>query len=101
MQTAAIVVQLTFDETHKSWPVYSPDGTKILYVGDGGFGPYNTKLGPDIWVMDADGGNQTNLTQTKGVDDDPIWSPDGSKIVFVSHRFGGTRQLMVMNADGI
>ena len=94
------VVQLTFDETHKSWPMYSPDGTRILYVGDGGFGPYNTKLGPDVWVMDADGGNQTNLTQAQGVDDDPAWSPDGSRIVFVSRRFGGTRQLMVMNADG-
>ena len=94
------LTQLTFDETHKSWPMYSPDGTRILYVGDGGFGPYNTKLGLDVWVMDADGGSQTNLTQTKGVDEDPVWSPDGSKIVFVSRRFGGTRQLMVMNADG-
>ncbi len=50
--------------------------------------------------MDADGGNQTNLTATKGVDEDPIWMPDGSKIIFVSRRFGGGRQLMVMNPDG-
>jgi serine/threonine protein kinase len=94
------VTQLTFDETDKSWPMWSPDGSQILYAADGGLGLYNTALNLDIWVMDADGSNQTNLTQTKGVDEDPIWSPDGSKIVFVSHRFGGTRQLTVMNTDG-
>jgi Tol biopolymer transport system component len=94
------VTQLTYDETDKSWPVWSPDGSQILYVGDGGLGQYNTPLNLDIWVMDADGSNQTNLSQFKGNEEDPIWSPDGSKIVFVSRRFGGTRQLMVMNTDG-
>ncbi len=94
------VAQLTFDETHKSWPMWSPDGTKIMYVADGGLGLYNTPLNLDIWVMDADGGNQTNLTQTRQDDEDPVWSPDGSKIVFVTRRFGGARQLMVMDADG-
>jgi len=94
------VTQLTFDETDKSWPMWSPDGQSILYVADGGLGQYNTPLNLEIWVMDADGGNQTNLTQARGDDEDPVWSPDGSQIVFVSRRFGGTRQLMVMNADG-
>lgn len=94
------LTQLTFDESDKSWPMWSPDGTKILYVADGGPGPFGTRYGLDIWVMDADGSNQTNLTLERGADTDPVWSPDGSKIVFVSGRFGGTRQLMVMNADG-
>ncbi|HKJ27369.1 MAG TPA: protein kinase, partial [Anaerolineales bacterium] len=94
------VTQLTFDETHKSWPMWSPDGTQILYVGDGGRGLYNNSLGLDIWVMGADGSDQTNLTQFPSGDEDPTWSPDGSKIVWISRRFGGTRQLMIMNADG-
>jgi Tol biopolymer transport system component/serine/threonine protein kinase len=94
------VTQLTYDEVNKSWPMWSPDGKQILYVADGGYGPYNSRYNLDIWVMNADGSNPINLTEAQGVDEDPIWSPNGNKIVWVSRRFGGTRQLMIMNADG-
>ncbi len=94
------VEQLTFDETDKSYPMWSPDGTRLLYVADGGFGPYNNRYNLDIWVMNADGSDPVNLTQYQGNDDDPIWSPDGSRILFVTERFGGAKQLMTMNADG-
>jgi Tol biopolymer transport system component len=53
----------------------------------------------ELYVMDADGGNQTRLTESAGPDRDPSWSPDGSKIVFISERTG-TPQVFVMNADG-
>lgn len=36
----------------------------------------------DIWVMDADGSNQTRLTVNEMPDYQPVWSPDGTKIVF-------------------
>ena len=49
--------------------------------------------------MDADGGNQTNLTNDAGDDDDPAWSPDGSKIAFASDR-DGNHEIYVMDADG-
>ncbi|MHB1170437.1 MAG: LpqB family beta-propeller domain-containing protein, partial [Longimicrobiales bacterium] len=53
----------------------------------------------EIYVMNADGSGQTNLTMDPGDDDSPAWSPDGSMIAFVSDRTGD-RQVYVMMADG-
>jgi dipeptidyl aminopeptidase/acylaminoacyl peptidase len=53
----------------------------------------------DVWVMNADGSGQTNLTNTTDRNEvGPAWSPDGSRIAF----FEGwtTYTLMVMDADG-
>ena len=55
----------------------------------------------DIWIMDADGTDVTRLTDETGFDIDPSFSPDGTQIVFVSDRSGGTVfDLFVMDADG-
>ena len=54
----------------------------------------------EIYVMDADGGNQENLSNHPVDDLDPDWSPDGTKIAFVSSRKGGVYQIYVMDADG-
>ena len=54
----------------------------------------------EIYVMDADGGNQERLTNNPAYDYQPDWSPDGRKIAFVSNRGGGRTQIFVMDADG-
>ena len=54
----------------------------------------------EIYVMDADGRNQENLTNHPVDDMDPAWSPDGTKIAFVSNRNDGVYQVYVMDADG-
>ncbi len=54
----------------------------------------------EIYVMDADGGNRKNLSNHPRHDVDPDWSPDGTKIAFVSDRDGGVYQIYVMDADG-
>jgi hypothetical protein len=41
----------------------------------------------DIWVMDADGSNQTNLTNTPDTNEgQPAWSSDGTEITFTTNR---------------
>ena len=53
----------------------------------------------EIYVMDADGSNQTNLTNNPAHDYAPAWSPDGTKIAFYRNP-GGNDDVYVMNADG-
>jgi hypothetical protein len=52
--------------------------------------------------MNADGSNQTNLSNNNNATDaHPSWSPDGTKIAFFSARHGGGAfQIYVMDADG-
>ncbi len=74
-------------------PAFSPDGTKIAFES-------NRTEDFDIWVMNADGTAQTNLTNTPFVDDvSAAWSPDGTKLAFDSDRTEN-RDVFTMNADG-
>ena len=73
-----------FDEL----PNWSPDGTKIAFTSNG-----------DVYVMKADGGNPTRLTDNPKEDAFRYWSPDGKKIAFQSNR-DGNWDIYVMNPDG-
>ncbi|MGH9970749.1 MAG: Calx-beta domain-containing protein [Pyrinomonadaceae bacterium] len=53
----------------------------------------------EIYVMDADGGGQTSLTENPGEDYCPAWSPDGQRLAFVSTR-DGNAEIYVVNSDG-
>jgi hypothetical protein len=54
---------------------------------------------PEIYVVNADGAGQQNLTNHPGLDFSPAWSPDGARIAFESNR-DGDYEIYVMNADG-
>jgi Tol biopolymer transport system component len=77
------------------YPEWSPDGTKLAFVYDGG----NAAHTDQIYVMNADGSGRVNLSNNSAYEYNPAWSPDGSQIVFMSDR-DGNFELYVMNADG-
>jgi Tol biopolymer transport system component len=54
----------------------------------------------EIYRMDANGANVTNLTHNAASEYSPAWSSDGTKIAFTSTRDGGNPEIYVMNADG-
>lgn len=66
----------------------SPDGQKILFSANS-----------DIYVMNSDGTERKRLTHNPEYDGDPVWSPDGKYIAFISGR-SGNWALYVMTADG-
>ena len=53
----------------------------------------------DIYIMDTDGHNQVNLTDHHADDLEPVWSPTGEHILFVSDR-AGVPDLYLMEPDG-
>lgn len=65
-------------------PAWSPDGSQIVYESDAGANYTNS----EIYIMDADGTNKTQLTNHEAEDENPSWSPDGNQIVFSSDRDG-------------
>jgi Tol biopolymer transport system component len=79
----------------EGFPDWSPDGQRIAFTSrrDGN---------NEIYVMNADGSNQTRLTNAPGDDFAPSWSPDGTQIAFVSDRdqSAGIYDLYIMNTDG-
>ena len=77
-----------------TFPVMSPDGTKIAYrkiIGD---------MNSEVFVADADGRNPRNLTNNWTFEGWPAWSPDGKQIAFAGNRNNAGYQIFVMNADG-
>jgi eukaryotic-like serine/threonine-protein kinase len=89
--------RLTFNTVDDKTPSWSPDGRRIAYDN-----VRLTGVESDIYLMDADGSNQLNITNSQGYDTRAVWSPDGRRIAFASNRGGAPAafDIYVMNADG-
>lgn len=77
--------------------VSNTDVTKAIQIGSG-INPkwplddkrilFHSKTGDnsDVWMIDADGTNLTQITTDSADDVDPSWSPNGNKVAFSSKR---------------
>src|SRR6266851_3173439 len=89
-------MNITRKAANDDWPAVSPDGAQIAFESERDTGA----AGEDLYVMKVDGsGFITRLTNKPGVDANwgPTWSPDGTRIAFVSNRVGAL-EVYVMDA---
>ena len=63
-------------------PQWSPDGSRIAFVSDRTGKEYDDSHNKDVWVISADGGALTKISDHAFEDDLPRWSPDGKQILF-------------------
>ena len=54
---------------------------------------------PEIYVMDANGGNQRAATANRSINNFPSWSPDGQAIVYTSYRIEN-RPMLYLSTRG-
>jgi dipeptidyl aminopeptidase/acylaminoacyl peptidase len=93
---------MTFDDLiamHRvSDPQMSPDGRYIAYTVATPDLEAN-RVAPNIWIVPTAGGEPRQLTRS-GSDQRPRWSPDGTKLAFLSARDGSQQVYWIAVAGG-
>lgn len=90
---------LTEGRGHDFIPRWSPDGSRIVFYSDRQGNVFIDHNDLDVYVMNADGSDQTPITDAPGRDMLADWSADGARIAFVSDR-AGPYDIFLMDADG-
>lgn len=110
------VVRLTERQGYDGGAFFSPDGSKIVWRAhypetDQDIADYERLLEAglirpsvlEIWTMNADGSNKTQVTNNGAANFGPYWHPSGDKIIFssnVADPTGRDFDLFMINADG-
>lgn len=74
---------------------FAPSGNRFFYQDKKGFEDqwrkhHTSSITRDVWQYDLQTGKHTNLTRREGEDRNPVISPDGRTIYFLSERNGGS-----------
>jgi len=75
-------------------PAIAPDGSQIVFTRTW-IDKVRDQARSNIWIVGADGSRLRELTRGSWRDTAPVWSPDGSRIAFLSDR-DGTTQIHVL-----
>lgn len=87
------LLPILVDSASNLQPALSPDRTRIAFSS-------NRSGSFDIFVMEADGRNLVRVTRGAGNEGDPVWTPDGARIVYTATLSGGLTQVHSVAADG-
>jgi len=98
----AAVRRLTNTRSAEYYPVWSPDGTRIAFLGTRRdlTSSETTMEDTHVWVMNADGSNRTELGA--GIDNrqgEPQWAPDGKSLYFSVQERGSTKLMRMPAGD--
>src|SRR5947209_1730581 len=86
--------QIYYEETNwKARPDFSPDGKRVVYAS------YLGRSWHQLWVMPSGGGDVFPISYGDYDNTNPRWSPDGTRIAFISNR-GGNTSLWVQTIPG-
>lgn len=90
------ITNITNDVFSDSYPRWSGDGKRLVFVSDRGayvnpdMIPENFRMSThnydntDIYLINSDGSGLERITRTEARESEPVWSPDGEKLLYVS-----------------
>ena len=91
--------QPTFDQSSDSFS--SPEPTSTTAPSIGSWIAFNSRMGgnSDIYIVDTNGNNLTQLTTSSAHDLYPSWSPDGTQLVYQTNE-GGDQEVAIIGISG-
>jgi len=89
------LTRLTFAGNVSRYPVWTPDGQRIVYSSSGKWSVLN------LWWIRADGGGDAQrLTESNETQEPRSWSPDGKILAFFQNNPGTSWDIMTLPIEG-